>query len=55
MIDFLLDNTLWGATDLWLKNTKSGLITIGKVLGQCFSTECVSIYGGDTTHCAEQE
>lgn len=56
MIDFLLNNTLWGATDLWLKNTKSGRVTIGKVLGRCFSTGCASIYGSDTVViCAVQE
>lgn len=47
IIDFLLNNTLWRATDLWVKNTKPGLVTIGKVLGQCFSTGCVSIDGSD--------
>lgn len=47
IIDFLLNNTLWRATDLWVKNTKPDLVTIGQVLGQCFSTECTSIDGSD--------
>lgn len=43
--DFLLNNKLWGATDLWLKNRTFGFVAIGKVLGQCFRTGCPLFMG----------